>query len=633
MPGLRPFVVEDQLREAAAKIAAARAALERARAQSGRRDGRLRSRGRLRGRGCEDHFFHDDFDEPNPDDWETPRPLDLPRRQAGARPRRRDPLRPPRRFSPPADFQARLRFTLTGGEPWRSAGLCFDVGRRARGARLPQRLRGRCPSCKSPTSRAAVYVYPPEAAQARPIKLGEPHELTVRVRGRLVNVAVDGKHALAYRLPVARQAGSLSLDHLRRDGRVRPLRAVGPCRPMAKLVEPGRGGDPLTRQGPGRGRCWRRRPWPPPRRSPTRSGRGPPPTGRDSASRRPPTRRTWPRGRRGSNGRPTWRKAEEDLARADLAMLDAGRRRTPRARSTTPRRPPSTPRARRSRLRARPTRRSSARSRRSNRTWRPRRRAASRSRRPAPAAASALARWLTDRSNPLTARVAVNHVWMRHFGRPLVPTVFDFGRKGTPPTHPELLDWLAVDFMEHGWSMKHLHRLIVTSQRLPAVVLERRRRPRRPGRPIPENRCYWRMNPIRMEAQVVRDSLLHLAGELDLDDGRPVDPGRTTRSSRRRSLYFFHSHNDHQKFLSTFDDASVLECYRRAESIVPAAGPGPGEQPARPDDGGEDRRPACTRGSARRRIASSSARRSRRSCGRRRRRRRAGRVRAGAGAN
>src|SRR5205807_1476494 len=76
---------------------------------------------------------------------------------------------------------------------------------------------------------------------------------------------------------------------------------------------------------------------------------------------------------------------------------------------------------------------------------------------------SALARWITDPKHPLPARVAVNHLWSRHFGRALVPTVFDFGRKGMPPTHPELLDWLAVELVEHGWSMKHIHRLIVTS--------------------------------------------------------------------------------------------------------------------------------------------------------------------------
>jgi hypothetical protein len=180
---------------------------------------------------------------------------------------------------------------------------------------------------------------------------------------------------------------------------------------------------------------------------------------------------------------------------------------------------------------------------------------------------SALARWLTDPRHPLTARVAVNHVWMRHFGKPLVPTVFDFGRKGTPPTHPELLNWLAVEFVESGWSLKHLHRLMVTSDAYRMTSSSA-------GAPMTnrtadgENRYYWRMNPVRMEAQVIRDSLLSLAGDLDLRMGGPTVPA-TDETSRRRSLYFFHSHNEYQKFLSTFDDASVLECYRRAESIVP----------------------------------------------------------------
>jgi hypothetical protein len=179
----------------------------------------------------------------------------------------------------------------------------------------------------------------------------------------------------------------------------------------------------------------------------------------------------------------------------------------------------------------------------------------------------ALARWITDRRNPLTARVAVNHVWMRHFGRPLVPTVFDFGRKGTPPTHPALLDWLAVDFMEHGWSMKHLHRLLVTSRAY-------RLRSSAAGAPAgnlradPENRWYWHREPVRMEAQVVRDSLLGLSGLLDRRLGGPPVPV-ADEGSRRRSLYFVHSHNDSQKFLALFDDAPVRECYRRSESIVP----------------------------------------------------------------
>jgi hypothetical protein len=75
----------------------------------------------------------------------------------------------------------------------------------------------------------------------------------------------------------------------------------------------------------------------------------------------------------------------------------------------------------------------------------------------------ALAEWITSRDNPLTARVAVNHIWTRHFHSPLVGSMYDFGRNGDKPAHPELLDWLAVELMESGWDMKHLHRLIVTS--------------------------------------------------------------------------------------------------------------------------------------------------------------------------
>ncbi|MEX0585414.1 MAG: DUF1553 domain-containing protein, partial [Pirellulales bacterium] len=180
---------------------------------------------------------------------------------------------------------------------------------------------------------------------------------------------------------------------------------------------------------------------------------------------------------------------------------------------------------------------------------------------------SALARWLTDRRNPLAARVAVNHLWGRHVGQPLVATVFDFGRKGAVPTHPQLLDWLAVELMDHDWSMKHLHRLIVTSSayRLSSSALGAES-----NRTLdPDNRGHWRMNPGRMEAQVMRDALLHLSGELDVTIGGPsIDPVKD-ELSRRRSLYFVHSHNDHHRLLAMFDDAGVQECYRREQSIVP----------------------------------------------------------------
>jgi hypothetical protein len=179
---------------------------------------------------------------------------------------------------------------------------------------------------------------------------------------------------------------------------------------------------------------------------------------------------------------------------------------------------------------------------------------------------TALARWMTDASHPLTARVAVNHVWARHFGEPLVPTVFDFGRKGTPPVHPGLLDFLSVELIEHDWSLKHLHRMMVLSQTyaMSSSSLGMEAHSERD----PDNRYYWRMNSMRMESQSVRDSLMHLAGDLDPKLGGPSIPV-SDGSSRRRSLYFFQSHNEHETFLSIFDDANVLDCYRRAQSIVP----------------------------------------------------------------
>jgi len=180
---------------------------------------------------------------------------------------------------------------------------------------------------------------------------------------------------------------------------------------------------------------------------------------------------------------------------------------------------------------------------------------------------TALAEWITDDRNPLTARVAVNHLWTRHFGAPLVATTFDFGRKGNPPAHVELLDWLAAELMESGWSMKHVHRLIVNSAtyRMSSSIAGREAN----LASDPDNAGWWRRAPIRLESQAVRDSILSLAGTLDLTRGGPSVIPAEQAASRRRSLYFFHSNNDREMFLTAFDEATVTECYRREESIVP----------------------------------------------------------------
>jgi Protein of unknown function (DUF1553)/Protein of unknown function (DUF1549)/Planctomycete cytochrome C len=180
---------------------------------------------------------------------------------------------------------------------------------------------------------------------------------------------------------------------------------------------------------------------------------------------------------------------------------------------------------------------------------------------------TALANWITDRRNPLTARVAVNHIWTRHMGQPLVPTMFDFGRNGTSPTHPELLDWLASELIDSGWSMKHLHSLIVNSAayRMSSSVAGA------DGALAadPENKLWWRRVATRLESQLVRDSLLSLAGKLDTTYGGPSVPIDQQQNSKRRSLYFFHSNNHRDLFLTTFDEAMVRDCYRREQSIVP----------------------------------------------------------------
>ncbi len=180
---------------------------------------------------------------------------------------------------------------------------------------------------------------------------------------------------------------------------------------------------------------------------------------------------------------------------------------------------------------------------------------------------TALAKWVTDPRNTLTARVAVNHIWARHFGTPVVSTVFDFGRKGEPPTHPELLDWLACELVESGWSMKHLHRLIVTSATY-RLAGEGRAAGANAAKD-PDNVHLWRRTPVRLESQAVRDSLLSLADALDSKLGGPSVMPAQQADSKRRSLYFFHSNNDRNLFLTTFDEARVTDCYRREQSIVP----------------------------------------------------------------
>lgn len=160
-----------------------------------------------------------------------------------------------------------------------------------------------------------------------------------------------------------------------------------------------------------------------------------------------------------------------------------------------------------------------------------------------------LARWLTRPDHPLTPRVLANRLWQHHFGRGLAPTTSDFGHLGMPPSHPELLDWLAVELVERGWSLKAMHRLIVTSaayrqgaaQDTPtldaAVHLD------------PENRLLWCRTPRRLEAEVIRDAMLNASGELDRRAGGPS----ASSEEPRRSVYLKVIRNSPDPLLATFD--------------------------------------------------------------------------------
>jgi hypothetical protein len=188
-----------------------------------------------------------------------------------------------------------------------------------------------------------------------------------------------------------------------------------------------------------------------------------------------------------------------------------------------------------------------------------------------------LADWLTAPANPLTARVWANRVWQYHFGRGLVATPDDFGVRGALPTHPQLLDYLATELMESGWSTKHLHRLIVMSATYKQASL---------GEAAnttidPENLYLWHWQPRRLEAEAIRDATLAVSGELRPAIGGPSIPlaGDSKKSAvpqeesetvLRRSLYVQARRSKFAPMHTLFDGPTANEsCARRHNSTVP----------------------------------------------------------------
>jgi len=197
---------------------------------------------------------------------------------------------------------------------------------------------------------------------------------------------------------------------------------------------------------------------------------------------------------------------------------------------------------------------------------------------------TAFANWVTSPENPLTARVMANRIWQHHFGEGLVRTPSNFGKTGERPSHPELLDWLASEFVASGWSIKHMHRRIMLSD-----VYRQSSDDRADGVKIdPENRLLWRQARQRLEGEIVRDAILAVSGTLEKTVGGPgvhpyIDPslwagssGRTwpgkavdDPSTFRRSLYIFQKRTIQVPMMELFDAPNGIgSCSRRNRSTI-----------------------------------------------------------------
>jgi len=196
----------------------------------------------------------------------------------------------------------------------------------------------------------------------------------------------------------------------------------------------------------------------------------------------------------------------------------------------------------------------------------------------------ALAEWMTSNQNPLPARVWVNRMWHHHFGRGIVRTLDNFGDVGDRPTHQELLDWLAVDFMENGWSVKDMHRLMMTSE---AYQMASGYENEVNAENDLENQFLWRFRPQRLEAEIVRDVIMTASGGIDLTvGGPPIFPhvpeeilasrfyGRWDNQDDgpdawRRSVYVYRLRSLVFPFFETFDlpDQNVTSAARNVSTV------------------------------------------------------------------
>ncbi|MDP7275227.1 MAG: DUF1553 domain-containing protein [Planctomycetaceae bacterium] len=460
---------------------------------------------------------------------------------------------------PPRDFVATSKFRITGGKT-RSIGLCFDISQQ-----------GEFNVYLSPSGQQiSLYQqvdgkesYPGRGKQA--VKNGEIYELTIAVRDRLVNAWVNGRFRLAVKLPIPRRDGRLAVSTYQAtaDFFAFSFTALDPAVSLHADLGSGKDSLPpravLTREAMVRsiGALKQQQQFLEKSLEVLELEVG------SLASRVAAERARY--GLDKVDAKPLVNRAAADQRRLEIAAAELAVRRAERALAkgagdgkakTTQALKKTVDQARKTleqKLAAKPgsdykplgkqyPRRSTGRR-------------------------TALARWITSPTNPLTARVAVNHIWTRHFGQPLVDSMFDFGTRTSRPEHLELLDHLASGFMAGGWRMKDLHRVITLSR---AYRRESKIDAADPAEATdPDNRLYRRVPLRQMEGEVMRDSLLALSGKLDASVGGMVLPSAGAENGLRRTIYYRYARDDKYKMLEIFDPAGVEECYRRHETVVP----------------------------------------------------------------
>jgi len=523
-PFLQPFVLQDHLAAAEAEIAALQKQLpSKPKASSAITTPKT--------------ILRDDFAKPRPEVWKAVSGTwkhangTLSQSETGMT-RRLMKLTTP----PPADFDAKVSFTIRGGQKWKSVGLVFDLTEHSDVLVYMSAVQSGSKVQIAPGENGQAS-YPAGGSHALPVKENERHTLQVRALGQQLQVSVDGKQVIAYTLTKPRLPGTLALAAF--DAEV-DFHSFELATLPADTVLASSNTPALEKQ-------------------------------LAAAKLKPAMLRAAfaAESRKGDKAlakAAALAEAQFKLAKAeaDLAALDPkaeakklkaaqnavqtaqkklkepGETFTPLLASLKAQEGPDDPDN--AKVQTYP--------------------ATSTGRR------LAFAQWIADKRNPLTARVLVNQVWMRLTGSSFVPDVSDFGLRAPKPAQQDILDTLAAGFMENGWSMKWLIKQIVLSD------LYRRSSSNAAAdaqtlATDPDNTLLWRMNPRRLESQSVRDALLALGGKLDLTLGGPsLDPDKA-ESLPRRSLYFIQTPDTEHRFLGAFDNANVLECYRRNESVVP----------------------------------------------------------------